>query len=140
MDTMSRYDDIINLPHHVSKTRTHMSMENRAAQFAPFAALTGHDAAIAETARLTSEKPELSLEELDRLSRRLAYAVEKDATVTITFFQRDAFKNGGSYRRVSGKVMKIDEFENKIILYNNHSIPLSNITDIESNIFDDVEL
>ena len=52
---MSRYDDIINLPHHVSKTRTPMSMENRAAQFAPFAALTGHDAAIAETARLTSE-------------------------------------------------------------------------------------
>ena len=94
---MSRYDDIINLPHHVSKTRTLMSMENRAAQFAPFAALTGHDAAIAETARLTSEKPELSLEELDRLSRRLAYAVEKDAIVTITFFQPDAFKNGGSY-------------------------------------------
>lgn len=137
---MSKYDDIINLPHHVSKTRTPMSMENRAAQFAPFAALTGHDAAIAETARLTSEKPELSLEELDRLSRRLTYAVEKDATVTITFFQPDAFKNGGSYRQVSGKVMKIVEFENKIILYNNHSIPLSNITDIESNIFDDIEL
>ena len=105
---MSRYDDIINLAHHVSKTRTPMSMENRAAQFAPFAALTGHDAAIAETARLTSEKPELSLEELDRLSRRLAYAVEKDATVTITFFQPDAFKNGGRYRQVSGKVMKTD--------------------------------
>ena len=136
---MSRYDDIINLPHHVSKTRTPMSMENRAAQFAPFAALTGHDAAIAETARLTSEKPELSLEELERLSRRLAYAVEKDATVTITFFEPDAFKNGGSYRHVSGKVMKIDEVE-KVILFNNHAIPLCNITDIESKVFDDIEL
>ena len=137
---MSRYDDIINLPHHVSKTRTPMSMENRAAQFAPFAALTGHDAAIAEMARLTSEKPELSLEELDRLSRRLAYAVEKDATVTITFFQPDAFKNGGNYRQVSGKVMKIDEYDKVMILSNKQSIPLDYVMSIESNIFTDNEL
>lgn len=100
---MSRYDDIINLPHHVSKTRTPMSMENRAAQFAPFAALTGHDAAIAETARLTSEKPELSTEELDKLSRRLVYAIEKDATIRITYFQPDSFKHGGSYCQTEGK-------------------------------------
>ncbi len=137
---MSRYNDIINLPHHVSETRTPMSMENRAAQFAPFAALTGHDAAIAETARLTSEKPELSFEKLDRLSRRLAYAVEKDATVTITFFQPDAFKNGGSYRQVSGKVMKIDEYDKVMILSNKQSIPLDCVMSIESNLFSDNEL
>lgn len=137
---MSRYDDIINLPHHVSKTRTPMSMENRAAQFAPFAALTGHDTAIAETARLTYEKPELSLEELDRLSRRLAYAVEKDATVTITFFEPDPFKNGGSYRQVSGKVMKIDEYDKVMILSNKQSIPLDCVMSIESNLFSDKEL
>lgn len=100
---MSRYDDIINLPHHVSKIRTPMSMENRAAQFAPFAALTGHDAAIAETARLTSEKPELSAEELDKLSRRLVYAIEKDATIRITFFQPDSLKQGEATIRQKGK-------------------------------------
>lgn len=137
---MSRYEDIINLPHHVSKTRTPMSMENRAAQFAPFAALTGHDAAIAETARLTSEKPEFSLEEFDRLSRRLSYAVEKDAIVTITFFEADTFKNGGSYRQISGKVMKIDEYDKVMILSNKQSIPLDCVMSIESNLFSDNEL
>ena len=104
---MSRYDDIINLPHHVSKTRTPMSMENRAAQFAPFAALTGHDAAIAETARLTSEKPELSAEELDKLSRRLVYAIDKDAAIRITYIQQDSVKQGGSYCQTEVKIKKI---------------------------------
>ena len=69
--TMSKYDDIINLPHHVSKNRTPMSMENRAAQFAPFAALTGHDEALAETARLTTPKKLLSDDEMASLTREL---------------------------------------------------------------------
>ena len=89
---MSRYDDIINLPHHVSKTRTPMSMENRAAQSAPFAALTGHDTALAETARLTSEKSEPSSEELKWLSFRLEHAIKRNAEVIITYFQPDVFK------------------------------------------------
>lgn len=137
---MSRYDDIINLPHHVSKTRTLMSMENRAAQFAPFAALTGHDAAIAETARLTSEKPELSAEEHDKLSRRLVYAIEKDAIIRITYFQPDSLKQGGSYCQTEGRVKKIDEFDGLIILCDKQSIPLDNVMSIESNLFNDMEL
>lgn len=137
---MSRYDDIINLPHHVSKTRTPMSMENRAAQFAPFAALTGHDAAIAETARLTSEKPELSAEELDKLSRRLVYAIERDATIRINYFRPDSLKQGGSYCRTEGKVKKIDETDGMIILSDKQSIPLDCVMSIESNLFNDIEL
>ncbi|MDE6086604.1 MAG: YolD-like family protein, partial [Muribaculaceae bacterium] len=128
---MSRYDDIINLPRHVSKIRKPMSMENRAAQFAPFAALTGHDAAIVETARLTTEKPELSLDELDKLSRRLNYAIEKDIIIRITFFQPDVFKQGGLYQQVTGNVRKIDEIENVIILMDQRSIRLDYIISIE---------
>ena len=137
---MSRYDDIFNLPHHVSKTRTPMSMENRAAQFAPFAALTGHDVAIAETARLTSEKPELSPEELDKLSRRLIYAMEKDAVIRITHFQPDSFKQGGRYCQTEGKVKKIDEVDGMIILSDKQAIPLDSVLSIESNLFYDMEL
>lgn len=70
---MSKYDEIINMPHHVSEIHEPMSLENRAAQFAPFAVLTGHDAAIAETARLTTEKIELSVDEAMLLNRRLEY-------------------------------------------------------------------
>ena len=115
-------------------------MENRAAQFAPFAALTGHDAAIVETARLTTEKPELSLDELDKLSRRLNYAIEKDIIIRITFFQPDVFKQGGLYQQVTGNVRKIDEIENVIILMDQRSIRLDYIISIESDQFDDIEL
>lgn len=137
---MSKYDDIINLPHHVSKTRKPMSMENRAAQFAPFAALSGHDAAIAETARLTAEKQELSLEELDKLSRRLVYAVEKDAVIKITFFQPDAFKQGGSYKQVVGQIKKIDEIAGMIVMTDKQAIALSCIISIEGELFEDIEI
>lgn len=137
---MSNYDDIINLPHHVSRTRTPMPLENRAAQFAPFAALTGHDDAIAETARLTAGRPELSREELDVLSRRLTYALEKNAEITITFFQPDAFKAGGSYRQTKGRIKKIDETENRIVLTNGQYVALEYVISIEGNVFDDAEL
>ena len=137
---MSKYDDIINLPHHVSSTRSPMPMENRAAQFAPFAALSGHDEAIEETARLTTEKPELSPEELDKLSRRLVYAIEKDAEIHITFYQPDILKQGGSILQAHGKIKKIDETEGLIILADNQSIKLDCILSIDSPIFDDIEI
>lgn len=137
---MGRYDDIIGLPHHVSRTRTPMSMENRAAQFAPFAALTGHDAAIAETSRLTFEKPELSAEEHDKLSRRLVYAIEKDATIRITYFQPDSLKQGGRYCQTEGRIKKIDEIDGLIILQDKQSIPLDCVISIEGNLFIDIEL
>ena len=132
---MSRYDDIINLPHHVSKTRTPMPMENRAAQFAPFAALTGHADAIAETARLTSAKHELSPAESEKLSRKLHYALEKEAIITITHFQPDTHKQGGSYRQITGKIKKISQPENLLILTDRRAIPLPDILNIEGPIF-----
>lgn len=138
-DIMSRYDDIINLPHHVSSTRTSMPMENRAAQFAPFAALSGHDDAIEETARLTVEKPELSPGELDRLSKRLVYAIEKGAEIVITFFQPDALKQGGSILQTQGKVKKIDEIDGMIILTDKQTVRLDCVLSIDSSIFDEIE-
>lgn len=132
---MSRYDDIINLPHHVSETRTPMPMENRAAQFAPFAALTGHDDAIAETARLTSAKHELSPAESEKLSRKLLYALEKQAVITITHFLPDAHKQGGSYRQITGKIKKISQPENLLILTDRRSVPIPDILNIEGCIF-----
>ena len=90
---MSRYDDIIDLPHYEPKHKR-MTMENRAAQFAPFAALTGHGAAIAETARLTDSMTELSADEQIRLSRILNYAYEKHLEINLTYFIPDARKAG----------------------------------------------
>ena len=132
---MSRYDDIINLPHHVSKTRTPMSMENRAAQFAPFAALTGHDAAIAETARQTSSKIELSEGELANLTKRLDYAIQLQSPVTVTYFQPDSHKEGGQYVTTNGIIKKIDEYEGRIIFGNKLSIRLADVLSIDGNIF-----
>ena len=102
--------------------------------------MKGHDAAIAETARFTSEKPELSAEELDKLSRRLVYAIEKDAAIRITYFLPDSRKQGGSYCQTEGKIKKIDEVDGLIILSDKHSIPLDCVMSIESNLFNDIEL
>ncbi len=134
-DTMNKYDDIINLPHHVSATRRPMPLENRAAQFAPFAALSGHDEAIVETARLTSEKPVLSMEDNRELSQRLTYAMEKNAEVSITFFQTDSRKQGGRYLERQGKIKKLDLIKRIITLTNNVSIPLDSVITIESPAF-----
>lgn len=133
------YEDIIDLPHHVSGTRMPMPMENRAAQFAPFAALSGHDDAIDETARLTAEKPELSAEELEKLSVRLAYAIERDAEILITFFQPDGLKQGGSIRHMQGRVKKINEIDGVIILADRQTVRFDCVLGIEGSVFDDVE-
>lgn len=134
---MGRYDDIIGLPHHVSKTRKPMSMESRAAQFAAFAALNGHDEAIAETARLTSAKEELSNEEFEILSRRLSIAVENDAKVVITYFVADKMKQGGSYRQVVGRIKKIDELERMVVMADKQLIPLYDVIGIDGSVFDE---
>ena len=134
-DIMSRYDDIINLPHYEPKHKR-MPLENRAPQFAPFAALTGHDAAIAETARITDRLVELSPEEQLRLSRRLNFAFENQAAVSITYFRRDPYKQGGSYLVAHGLIKKIDEIERTIILLDSQAIPLDFVTEISGDLFD----
>lgn len=133
-----RYDDIIHLPHHVSKTRPQMSMMDRAAQFSPFAALTGYDAAIKETGRLTDEKIELGEETkavLDRKQRYLSDMISVQPEITVTYFLTDERKSGGTYLSVTGKLKRIDEYERMMILTDGKKIPLDDIMDIESNLF-----
>lgn len=133
-----RYDDIIHLPHHVSKTRPQMSMMDRAAQFSPFAALTGYDADIKETGRLTDEKIELGEETkavLDRKQRYLSDMISVQPEITVTYFLPDERKSGGTYLSVTGKLKRIDEYERMMILTDGKKIPLDDIMDIESNLF-----
>ncbi len=125
-----KYKDIIGLPHHVSKTRMPMPMGNRAAQFAPFAALSGHDEAIAETARRTNEKIELSDDELLNLSRKLLYAYEKKTEITVVCFKSDAMKSGGEYIALSGVVRKIDMSARTMTFDDGGTIPLDCVIEI----------
>lgn len=138
---MGKYDDIINLPHFVSKKYPQMSMRNRAAQFSPFAALTGYDAEIKETARLTDRRIELDEDVLDRLNERL-YILRKvldDGSVypevRITYFEKDLKKDGGKYITVSGRVRKIHEYRNIVIFEDGTEIPVHDISDIDGDIF-----
>ncbi len=129
------YDDIINLPHHVSATRPRMSRENRAAQFSPFAALTGHGDAVAETARLTDDRIELGESAAADLEMRLNMLAELAGSkpeVTITHFRPDAKKDGGSYVATTGKVKRIDGYEHAIVLDSGEKIRIQDILDIDS--------
>lgn len=129
-----QYDDIINLPHHRSKTRPHMSLEDRAAQFSPFAALTGHDEAIEETARLTDRKIELDEDAKARLNEKLQYIAENLGTeleVAITYFVPDNAKTGGEYVTKRGIVKKIDQYRNAIIMTGREEICIADIVEIE---------
>mgnify|MGYP001780662477 FL=1 len=135
------YDDIIHLPHHVSKTRPQMSMEDRAAQFSPFAALTGYDAAILETGRLTEDKLELGEETqaiLDRKQRYLAEIIDTKPEITVTYFVPDEKKSGGAYSTVTGFLKRIDEYERVLMLTDGRKIQLDAIFDIESDEFENV--
>ena len=130
---MSRYDDIINLPHHVSPTRKQMSMHDRAAQFAPFAALVGYDDAVAETARLTESRPELDEQEQRVINKRLAYIadhIHERPEVCIKYFVPDERKSGGKIVEVSGIVKKISDADATITLADGCKIRLSDIVDL----------
>lgn len=130
---MSDYDDIINLPHHQSKNHPHMSMHDRAAQFAPFAALTGYDDAIKEARRLTDSKPELDenqLEELDQKLADLMTRIEEHPEVTITYFEPDDNKDGVEYIAYDGRLSKIDYVRKALIFEDNKTISLSDILKI----------
>ena len=132
------YDDIINLPHHVSKTRPQMSMIDRAAQFSPFAALTGYDAAIKETGRLTDEKIEMDEEALNILNMKFHLLVDRladEPEITFTYFKPDERKAGGAYIDVTGKVKKVDDFERLIVMQNGTKMPMDDILNIEGEIF-----
>lgn len=135
---MGNYDDIINLPHPVSAKHPRMSAEDRAAQFSPFAALTGHEAAIAETARLTDTKPILDESRKTELNDRLQIILEHISLkpeTTITYFVPDAGKAGGSYHQAIGIVKKFNETEHTVVMENGTVIPINDILEIESSFF-----
>lgn len=134
---MNCYDDIINFPHHVSSKRIPMSNQNRAAQFMPFAALTGHSEAIKETERQTERKIELDEERKEILNNKLQILnnhIKNKPEIIITYFIPDKIKNGGSYKTIITNVKKIDIYKQLIVLEDKTQISLNDIYNIEINL------
>lgn len=138
-----KYNDIINLPHYVSKKRSQMSLEARSAQFSPFAALTGYDDAIKETSRLTKERKYIEdclKEILDSKLQIIKQQISLKPKISFTYFVPDEKKSGGSYMTVVGCVKKIDEYNELIVLDNKIKIPILEIIKIEGEIFKNEDL
>ena len=134
MEESHLYDDIIGMPHHVSGRHPQMSMLDRAAQFSPFAALTGHDAAIAETAQLTEQKRELSEEQKLEISDRLnalQARLKTDPAVTVVYFEEDGRKAGGEYRTVTGRAKRVDPLIGMLELADGAMISFDDILSLE---------
>lgn len=130
----SAYDDIIHLPHHVSKRHPQMSMEARAAQFAPFAALSGYEDAVRETERLTDRRAALGEDAraaLDEALTELAVLAPLQPQVTVRYFLPDARKDGGAYRTASGFLKRVDPTAGLLLLTNGTRIPLAEIWQVE---------
>ena len=132
------YDDIIRLPHHVSRNHPQMPLRDRAAQFAPFAALTGYEAAVGETARLTSERRELDAQEAEELNRRLVAIIARlpdRPEATIEYFVPDDRKAGGAFVSVTGRVRHISVPERTLVMEDGTVIPLDDVVSVASEIF-----
>lgn len=133
-DDEHRYDDIIDLPHHTSKKHPRMPLLDRAAQFAPFAALTGHEAAIKETARLTEDEIELDENRKELLDLRLQQLQEhlsEQRSVTVTYFKPDEKKAGGAYETVTGVVKKVDAYAGKLVFADGQEVELNRIVELK---------
>ena len=131
-----KYDDIIHLPRHVSATRPRMSIADRAAQFFPFAALTGHHATIREVGRYIQEKIELDEQIREILALRLQKLLENQGMgyeVRVTYFVKDVRKNGGAYFTLTGGVEKFVEYESCIVMTDKTRISLADIVDIQAD-------
>ncbi len=134
-----KYDSIIDMPHYRSKKRPAMSNYDRAAQFSPFAALTGYEAAVAEAGRLVDERLELSEERaqfLDSCLNLIREHLAEQPEVSITFFQPDEHKSGGRYVTINGRVKKIVGYERKLVFVDGTEIMLEDIFDIEGELPD----
>lgn len=137
---INKYEDIINLPRHTSKKRPAMPIKDRAAQFSPFAALTGHDVAVKETARVTERRIELDQymkEELNYKLQILIKKIKESPKIKIKYFEADNNKDGGTYIISKGRVKKIDEYNKIIFINHNIRIPIDNIIKIEGKIFNE---
>lgn len=138
MNEEHKYDDIIKLEHHISKTHKQMSIEERSAQFAPFAALVGYEDEVKETERITERMIEITEDIrsiLDEKIHLIQNKIVEQPEVTITYFIADSNKQGGKYQTINGKVKKIDDYKKRIILTNNTDILIKDIIEISSNIF-----
>lgn len=137
-DEMGKYDDIISSPHFEPQFHKRMSAQARAAQFAPFAALTGYEAAIAETGRLTSQAEDIDDEHACRLNRRMALLrtmLDRQPVVAVTYFVPDATKRGGAYRRIEGKLRTIDDYNFQLVMTDGLRVPIQCILDLDSDAF-----
>lgn len=141
MKESHKYDDIMNLPHHVSASHPQMPLLDRAAQFSPFAALTGHHEAIKETARLTEEWIELDESRKEMLDERLQVIRENlinRPEIIFTYYKADEKKSGGAYLTVKGTVKKINEYEHQILLEDGTVLVVENLFSIEGELFRDL--
>lgn len=139
---MGKYDDIIHLPHHVSAKHPQMPALDRAAQFSPFAALTGYETAIAETARLVDRRIELDENRKEELDEKLQTAKEQlalEPEIAVTYFVPDAKKDGGAYVQTIGIIKKLDDIGHRIIMKDGTVIPICDIYGMESSIFRSVD-
>lgn len=137
------YEDILSVPRPTTHVRPPMPRQDRAAQFAPFAALTGHDAAIRETARTTQARRQLSEDEkliLDRKQQFLLEQVHQHPQVTVTYFQPDTRKAGGAYQVITGHVRALDTFRRLLRTMEGRDIPVDDIVELESPLFSQLEL
>ena len=137
--SVGAYDDIIRLPRPASMRHPRMALPDRAAQFAPFAALTGYEAAIAETFRLTDDRMELDEYTKAALSDRLRVIADGDAgqyPVSITYFRPDARKRGGDYATAAGTVKKIDEIHRIVVMAGGLKVPIDDIIAIDGAVFE----
>ena len=142
MNNTEKYNDIINLPHHKSKTRKQMSMIDRAAQFSPFAALTGHEDAINETGRIVYEKTDLDENAKSVLNEKLQMIsdfINDSPVITVTYYRPDIRKKGGAYVSYTGNVIKIDINRRVLVFSDMSEIIIDDISEIESDIFGSVE-
>ncbi len=128
------YEDILYLPHHQSPKREHMSLRDRAAQFAPFAALTGYEDAIEETGRLTDEEILLDETAVDRINEQLQYLaahMDEGIRVSVTYFRPDDRKSGGTYLTDIGVIKKIDQDRQTLLMESGVTIAMGQIRELE---------
>ena len=137
-DDPHRYDDIIGLPHHRSAVRPHMPLADRAAQFSPFAVLSGYGAVIAETARLTDRRIELDEDEKTVIAQKLQIVAEhirERPEITVTWFRPDERKEGGAYLTVTGAVRRIDGYDQAILMADGTRVPVCDVAALEGELF-----
>ena len=138
MNNKYKYDNIINLPHHVSKKHPQLSKASYAAQFSPFAALSGYDGIVSEVARFTDEHVELGDTEMDILSAKIQIIgdhIKEHPKIELTYFVKDKKKSGGAYLQKTARIKRVDDMERIMYFTDGTNLPIDDITDMQGEIF-----